>query len=190
MRLSLFLEYTQISIFLGGVVLYTLCDSEELFGVCSMVFPFILKGFPCKSGVLHLCIYFLVWVLFTYVVTIHIYCTIHIYIYIHIYGTIHMKDAKRFIRMPKTMKEAKWEEMDETTTSAIRLNLSDEVLNNNNVENCTTAKEIWKRLEELYMAKNLSNNLYLKELYNLHMSENTDTLQHLSKFNGLISQLL
>ena len=133
--------------------------------------------------------------LFSHMGTIHVcsnysHILYYSHIYIHIYGTIHMKDAKRFIRMPKTMKEAKWEEMDETTTSAIRLNLSDEVLNNNNVEDCTTAKEIWKRLEELYMAKNLSNNLYLKELYNLHMSENTDTLQHLSKFNGLISQLL
>ena len=36
----------------------------------------------------------------------------------------------------------------------------------------------------------LSNKLYLKELYNLRMSENTDALQHLSKFNDLISQLL
>ena len=41
------------------------------------------------------------------------------------------------------------------------------------------------------MAKNLSNKLYLKkELYSLHMSENTDALQHLSNLNGLISQLL
>ena len=41
------------------------------------------------------------------------------------------------------------------------------------------------------MAKNLSNKLYLKkELYSLRMSESTDMLQHLSKFNSLISQLL
>ena len=40
------------------------------------------------------------------------------------------------------------------------------------------------------MAKNLSNKLYLKELYSLSMLENKDALQHLSKFNGLISQLL
>ena len=94
-------------------------------------------------------------------------------------------------KMPETMKEAEWEEMDETAASAIRLNLSDEVLNNINVEDCTTAEEIWKRLEELYMAKNLSNKLYLKkELYSLRMSESTDMLQHLSKFNSLISQLL
>ena len=76
-------------------------------------------------------------------------------------------------KMPKTMKEAEWEEMDKTVASAIRLNLSDEVLNNINVEDCTTAEEIWNRLEELYMAKNLSNKLYLKkELYSMRMSEN------------------
>ena len=41
------------------------------------------------------------------------------------------------------------------------------------------------------MEKNLSNKLYLKkELYSLRMSKNTNALQHLSKFNGLISQLL
>ena len=41
------------------------------------------------------------------------------------------------------------------------------------------------------MAKNLSNKLYLKkELYSLRMLENKDALQHLKKFNGLISQLL
>ena len=41
------------------------------------------------------------------------------------------------------------------------------------------------------MANNLSNKLYLKkELYSLRMQENTDVLQHLSKFNCLISQLL
>ena len=40
------------------------------------------------------------------------------------------------------------------------------------------------------MAKNLSIKLYLKELYSLRMLENTNALQHLSKFNGLVSQLL
>ena len=38
----------------------------------------------------------------------------------------------------ETMTEAEWEEMDEIAASAIRLNLSDEVLNNINVEDCTT----------------------------------------------------
>ena len=50
-----------------------------------MVFPFTLKGFPRKSGVLHFYIYFLVQILFTYMDTIYIYNTIHIYgYYLHI----------------------------------------------------------------------------------------------------------
>ena len=95
-------------------------------------------------------------------------------------------------KMPETMKEAEWEEMDETAASAIRTqSFRQSTKTNINVEDCTTAEEIWKRLEELYMAKNLSNKLYLKkELYSLRMSESTDMLQHLSKFNSLISQLL
>ena len=93
-------------------------------------------------------------------------------------------------KMPETKKEAQWEEMDETTASVIRLDLTDEVLNIN-VEDCITTDETWERLEKLYMANNLLNKLYLKkELYNLHMPINTDVLQHLSKFNSLISQLL
>ena len=92
--------------------------------------------------------------------------------------------------MLETMKEVEREEMDETATSAIRLNLQDEVLNNINVEDCTIAEEIWKRLEEFYMEKNLSNKLYFKELCSLCMSKNIDALQHLIKFNGLVSQLL
>ena len=43
-----------------------LCDSKELFGVCPVVFALILKDFLRKSDVLHFCIYFLVWVVFTY----------------------------------------------------------------------------------------------------------------------------
>ena len=48
-----------------------------------------------------------------------------------------------------------------------------------------------EEIREIYIANNLSKKLYLKkELYNLRMLENIDVLQHLSKFNSLISQLL
>ena len=64
-----------------------------------MVFSFTLKGFSCKSGVLHFCIYFLVWLLFkymelftytryySYMGTIHIYGTIHVYGYYYLTST-------------------------------------------------------------------------------------------------------
>ena len=42
-------------------------------------------------------------------------------------------------KMLETMKEVEWEETEEIVASAIRLNLSNEVLNNINVEDYTTA---------------------------------------------------
>ena len=51
-----------------------------------MVFPFTLKGFPCKYGVLHFCIYILVWLLFKYLVLFTYMGAIHIYGTIHVYG--------------------------------------------------------------------------------------------------------
>ena len=42
-------------------------------------------------------------------------------------------------KMLETMKEVEWEKMEETVSSAIPLNLSNEVLNNINLEDYTTA---------------------------------------------------
>ena len=59
MRLSLFLGYTQRSVYsLEELYCISLCDSKELFEVCPMVFLFTLKGFSHKLGVLYLCFYF------------------------------------------------------------------------------------------------------------------------------------
>ena len=53
------------------------------------------------------------------------------------------------------------------------------------------AESIWQKLENLYMAKNLTNKLYVKQqLYGLHMEENIDLLEYLNKFNMLSTQLL
>ena len=64
-----------------------LLDSEVLFGICPIVFLFILKGFSYKSYSFYFCIYFLIrllfeyMILFTYIDTIYIYDIIHIYDY-------------------------------------------------------------------------------------------------------------
>jgi hypothetical protein len=90
---------------------------------------------------------------------------------------------------PEKMDDDDWEEMDAKAASAIRLNLSDEVIHN--VIDEEKAKVIWQKLESLYMAKNLTNKLYVKkQLYGLQMEENTDLLEHLNKFNMLNTQLL
>lgn len=91
-------------------------------------------------------------------------------------------------KKPTTMTDTEWEEMDEKAASAIRLNLSDEVIHN--VLNADTAEAIWKKLESLYMGKNMTNKLYVKkQLYGLQMQEGADLLEHFNDFNSLITQL-
>ena len=88
----------------------------------------------------------------------------------------------------ETMKDVEWVEMDEKAASAIRLNLGDEVIHN--IQEAKTVKEVWKKLEGLYMRKNLTNKLYLKkQVYSLHMKEGSDMLEHLNTFNMLNTQL-
>src|SRR3954470_16560882 len=53
-----------------------------------------------------------------------------------------------------------------------------------------TASGAWKKLEELYSGKSLTNQLYLKKwLYNLRMDEGTPVKQHLDVFNSIIMDL-
>ena len=74
--------------------------------------------------------------------------------------------------------------MDEKAASAIRLNLGDEVIHN--ILEAKTAKEVWEKLESLYMRNNLTNKLYAKkQLYSLHIKEGSDLLEHLNTFNML-----
>ena len=62
------------------------------------------------------------------------------------------------------------DEMDEKETSTIRPNLGDEVIHN--ILEAKTTKEVWEKLEGLYIRKNLTNKLYVKkQLYSLHMKE-------------------
>ena len=58
-------------------------------------------------------------------------------------------------KKPEMMKDVEWVEMDEKAGSAICLNLGGEVIHN--ILEAKTAKEVWKKLEGLYMRKNLMN---------------------------------
>src|SRR5438045_8915119 len=50
--------------------------------------------------------------------------------------------------------------------------------------------DAWKKLEELYSGKSLTNRLYLKKrLYNLQMNEGTPVKQYLDVFNSIIMDL-
>ena len=59
------------------------------------------------------------------------------------------------------MNDEDWFDIDERAASAIKLHLSDDVLNN--VIDETKANKIWIRLESMYMSKTLTNKLYLKK---------------------------
>ena len=64
-------------------------------------------------------------------------------------------------KKPETMKDVEWVEMDEKATSAIRLNLGNEFIHN--ILEAKIVKEVWEKLEGLYMRKNLTNKLYMKK---------------------------
>ncbi|KAL5781745.1 hypothetical protein ACOSP7_006774 [Xanthoceras sorbifolium] len=89
---------------------------------------------------------------------------------------------------PADMKDADWEDIDEKARSAIQLSLSDEVLRE--VISEKTTKELWEKLESLYLKKTLTNKLYKKQcLYSLRMSEGTSLGSHIDEFESLIMDL-
>src|SRR3954464_11368838 len=79
-------------------------------------------------------------------------------------------------------------ELQERALSAIFMNVTDSVLREIATEK--TASDAWKKLEELYSGKSLTNRLYLKKrLYNLRMVEGTPVKQYLDVFNSIIMDL-
>ncbi|XP_024016363.1 glutathione S-transferase T3-like [Eutrema salsugineum] len=73
-------------------------------------------------------------------------------------------------KKPDKIEKDDWDDMQDQTVSTIRLCLSDDITNQ--VMNITTCKEMWDKLEKMYMSKSLSSKLYLKQkLYGLKMAE-------------------
>ena len=62
---------------------------------------------------------------------------------------------------PEKMCPEDWEELEEIAFSTIRMCLADQVLTEIGME--TTAKGLWKKLENTYMGKNMTNKLWLKK---------------------------
>ena len=89
---------------------------------------------------------------------------------------------------PHDMSNADWEDLDERAMSTIRLSMANEILSD--ILDEKTTKLMWKKLESLYMTKSLSNKLFMKkQLFRLMMSEGSDFMEHLNKFNMMITQL-
>ena len=55
----------------------------------------------------------------------------------------------------------------------------------------TSSKKLWDMLESKYASKTLTNHLMMKmDLYSLKMEEEDNAIDHLNKFNELVSRLL
>lgn len=90
---------------------------------------------------------------------------------------------------PEAMDQDDWEEMQDKAVSTIRLCLSDDITHQ--VMDLTTCKEMWDKLEKMYMSKSLSSKLYLKQrLFGLKMSESGDLVAHVNNFNQIIGDLV
>ncbi|GKV34845.1 hypothetical protein SLEP1_g43187 [Rubroshorea leprosula] len=87
------------------------------------------------------------------------------------------------------MKDSDWSTIQKKAASQIRLALAPEV--KYNVLSETTPIGMWKKLEEIYASKSLTNQLCLKmELYQLKMAEGTNIHKHLSDFNMMVTQVV
>ncbi|TXG48044.1 hypothetical protein EZV62_027338 [Acer yangbiense] len=86
---------------------------------------------------------------------------------------------------------SKWlnvDDMLEMALGTIILNLSDNVLREVNDE--TTAFDVWKKLESLYLTKSLTNKIYLKErLFSFKMDPNKGLGQNLDEFKRMTIEL-
>jgi len=78
--------------------------------------------------------------------------------------------------------------MDKKVRVAIKLFLFDLALMN--VQDANPAKVSWGKLQCLYEAKSLVNEIFLRrKLYNFMMKEGDKMAEHLNTFNSLVNQL-
>ena len=91
-------------------------------------------------------------------------------------------------KKPIGVSEAKWEEMNTKGLSVIQHCLSNEVLRE--VVKETTSKRIWEKLESIYMAKSVTNRLFLKSrLYDLRLEEGKPLKPPLDEFYSIVMDL-
>jgi len=105
-----------------------------------------------------------------------------------ILSTLGIKDGIYGREVDAEMTDKKWKEMDDKALSTIQLCLSDATLQE--VLSEMTAMGLWKKLEETYMKKSLTNRLRLKlRLYTLHMADGTSISDHIVEFTSILNDL-
>ncbi|KAL5837325.1 hypothetical protein ACOSQ3_014494 [Xanthoceras sorbifolium] len=91
-------------------------------------------------------------------------------------------------KLPSTMDEAKKHEMDDKTLASIQLCLSNEVLRE--VMQEKTTKDLWEKLESLYVTKNLTTKLVAKHrLYTLNIAKGASIKSHIDEFSTILMDL-
>jgi hypothetical protein len=89
---------------------------------------------------------------------------------------------------PEGMSDPEWSDIDQRAISTIEMYITDDVLNH--VISAISAKDMWEKLEAIYLGKSLSNKLFLKKkLFKLEMKEGEDVMKHINTFNALINDL-
>ena len=87
-------------------------------------------------------------------------------------------------KLSSTMDEVKKQEMDDKILASIQLCLSNEVLQE--VMQEKIAKDLWDKLESLYVTKNLTTKLVAKHrLYTLSMAEGASINSHIDDFSTI-----
>ena len=98
-------------------------------------------------------------------------------------------DALLCDEKPTTMEVRDWKRLQMQAVSTIRMYLTDEVVIH--VLSETSPTVLWSKLEELYMAKSLTNTLFLwRQFYQLRMIEGQSVQEHLSHFQKILTDLL
>lgn len=104
---------------------------------------------------------------------------------------VQQKVAKALLdpsKLPTTLSELEKEEIHDIAYSTIILHLSDNVLRR--VSKILKVKELWSKLEELYMPKTLTNIIFLKERFFCFKMEPSKSLEeNLDDFNVICTEL-
>ncbi|KAL1201559.1 Retrovirus-related Pol polyprotein from transposon TNT 1-94 [Cardamine amara subsp. amara] len=91
-------------------------------------------------------------------------------------------------KKPDSIMHDDWEELQEKAGSTICTCLGDEVVHQ--VIDLVNSKEIWDKLEKMYMSKSPFSKLYVKQrLYLFKMSEGSNLIQHVNQFNQITADL-